>query len=189
MGEIHKKLQKIQHQLKVPKSRWNKFGKFWYRSLEDIYEAVKPLLDEQGLILTVHDEIIMMGNRFYIKATAKLTDIEDEKNIVCSAYAREEETRKGVDSSQITGATSSYARKYALNSLFPLDDSKDADTDEYKSNETVSEKEARNLCSLMRKKGMTEQEITEWGNNMGLKSFYEITRGQYVETLKVLGLE
>ena len=106
MGEIHKKLQKIQHQLKVPKSRWNKFGKFWYRSLEDIYEAVKPLLDEQGLILTVHDEIIMMGNRFYIKATAKLTDIEDEKNIVCSAYAREEETRKGVDSSQITGATS-----------------------------------------------------------------------------------
>lgn len=69
MGEIHKKLQKIQHQLKVPKSRWNKFGKFWYRSLEDIYEAVKPLLDEQGLILTVHDEIIMMGNRFYIKAT------------------------------------------------------------------------------------------------------------------------
>lgn len=189
MGEIHKKLQKIQYQLKVPKSRWNKFGKFWYRSLEDIYEAVKPLLDEQGLILTVHDEIIMMGNRFYIKATAKLTDIEDEKNIVCSAYAREEETRKGVDSSQITGATSSYARKYALNSLFLLDDSKDADTDEYKSNETVSEKEARNLCSLMRKKGMTEQEITEWGNNMGLKSFYEITRGQYVETLKVLGLE
>lgn len=79
MGDIHKKLQKIQHQLKVPKSRWNKFGKFWYRSLEDIYEAVKPLLDEQGLILTVHDEIIMMGNRFYIKATAKLTDIEDEK--------------------------------------------------------------------------------------------------------------
>ena len=72
-----------------------------------------------------------------------------------------------MDSSQITGATSSYARKYALNSLFLLDDSKDADTDEYKSNETVSEKEARNLCSLMRKKGMTEQEITEWGNTWG----------------------
>lgn len=189
MGEIHKKLQKIQHQLKAPKSRWNKFGKFWYRSLEDIYEAVKPLLDEQGLILTVHDEIIMMGNRFYIKATAKLTDIEDEKNIVCSAYAREEETRKGVDSSQITGAASSYARKYALNSLFLLDDSKDADTDEYKRNEVITEKEAKRLYDLMQKKGMTEAQIKEWASQRGLKSLYQTTQQQYAEAMKELGLK
>lgn len=189
MGEIHKKLQKIQCRLKTPKSRWSKFGKYWYRSLEDIYEAAKPLLDEQGLLLIIEDKIVIIGDRIYVKATAILQDVEDGGVISTTAYAREEENRKGMDSSQITGATSSYARKYALSSLFLLDDSKDSDTDEYKGNETVSEQEAKKLCSLMRKKGMTEQEITEWGNNMGLKSFYEITRRQYVETLKVLGLE
>ena len=189
MGDIHKKLQRIQAELKVPKSKYSEYGGYSYRSLEDIYEAVKPLLDREGLILAVNDEIIMLGNRFYIKATAILKDIESEGSFCTTAYAREEESKPKMDAAQVTGSTSSYARKYALNSLFLLDDSKDADTDEYKSNETVSEKEARNLCSLMRKKGMTEQEITEWGNNMGLKSFYEITRRQYAETLKVLGLE
>lgn len=189
MGEIHKKLQKIQAELKVPKSKYSEYGGYSYRSLEDIYEAVKPLLDREGLILAVNDEIIMLGNRFYIKATAILKDIESEGSFCTTAYAREEESKKKMDAAQVTGSASSYARKYALNSLFLLDDSKDADTDEYKQNEVVSMAEARSLCGLMRKKGMTEQEITEWGNKMGLKSFYEITRKQYAETLKTLGLE
>lgn len=189
MGDIHKKLQKIQAELKVPKSKYSDYGGYNYRSLEDIYEAVKPLLDREGLILVVSDEIIMLGNRFYIKATAVLKDVENDGSFCATAYAREEESKKKMDAAQVTGSASSYARKYALNSLFLLDDSKDADTDEYKQNEVVSQAEARSLCGLMRKKGMTDQEITEWGNKMGLKSFYEITRKQYAETLKTLGLE
>lgn len=189
MGDVYTKLQKIQAELKVPKSKYSEYGGYSYRSLEDIYEAVKPLLDREGLILAVNDEVIMLGNRFYIKATAILKDIESEGSFCTTAYAREEESKKKMDAAQVTGSASSYARKYALNSLFLLDDSKDADTDEYKENETVSMAEARSLCGLMRKKGMTDQEITEWGNNMGLKSFYEITRRQYAEAMKELGLK
>lgn len=189
MGNVHKKLQKIQAKLKVPKGKYSEYGGYSYRSLEDIYEAVKPLLNEEGLLLTLEDKIVMIGNRIYVKATAILRDTEDDWTIETAAYAREEESKKKMDAAQITGSASSYARKYALNNLFLLDDSKDADTDEYKQNEVVSMAEARSLCGLMRKKGMTEQEITEWGNKMGLKSFYEITRKQYAETLKTLGLE
>ena len=189
MGDIHKKLQRIQAELKVPKSKYSEYGGYSYRSLEDIYEAAKPLLNEEGLLLTLEDKIVMIGNRIYVKATAILRDTKDDRTIETAAYAREEESKKKMDVAQITGSASSYAKKYALNNLFLLDDSKDADTDEYKENETVSMAEARSLCSLMRKKGMTEQEITEWGNNMGLKSFYEITRRQYAEAMKELGLK
>lgn len=189
MGDIHKKLQKIQCRLKTPKSRWSKFGKYWYRSLEDIYEAAKPLLDEQGLLLILEDKIVIIGGRIYVKATAILQDVEDGGAISTTAYAREEETRKGMDSSQITGATSSYARKYALNSLFLLDDSKDADTDEYKRNEVITEKEAKRLYDLMQKKGMTEAQIKEWASQRGLKSLYQTTQQQYAEAMKELGLE
>lgn len=189
MGDIHKKLQRIQAELKAPKSKYSEYGGYSYRSLEDIYEAAKPLLNEEGLLLTLEDKIVMIGNRIYVKATAILRDTKDDRTIETAAYAREEESKKKMDVAQITGSASSYAKKYALNNLFLLDDSKDADTDEYKENETVSMAEARSLCSLMRKKGMTEQEITEWGNNMGLKSFYEITRRQYAEAMKELGLK
>ena len=189
MGDIHKKLQRIQAELKVPKSKYSEYGGYNYRSLEDIYEAAKPLLNEEGLLLTLEDKIVMIGNRIYVKATAILRDTKDDRTIETAAYAREEESKKKMDVAQITGSASSYAKKYALNNLFLLDDSKDADTDEYKENETVSMAEARSLCGLMRKKGMTEQEITEWGNNMGLKSFYEITRRQYAEAMKELGLK
>jgi hypothetical protein len=189
MGDVYTKLQKIQAELKVPKSKYSDYGGYSYRSLEDIYEAVKPLLNEEGLLLTLEDKIVMIGNRIYVKATAILRDTKDDRTIETAAYAREEESKKKMDVAQITGSASSYAKKYALNNLFLLDDSKDADTDEYKENETVSMAEARSLCGLMRKKGMTEQEITEWGNNMGLKSFYEITRRQYAEAMKELGLK
>lgn len=123
-------LQIIQARLKAPKGQYNKFGGYKYRSLEDIYEAVKPLLSETQTSLVVGDEIVMIGTRYYVRAIATLTNQKGE-SVTNVAYAREEETKKGMDVSQLTGATSSYARKYALNGLFAIDDTKDADTDEY----------------------------------------------------------
>lgn len=122
-----KELIKIQQGLKAPKGQYNNFGKYRYRSCEDILEAVKPLLAEQACTLVVSDDIVMLGDRFYLKATATLTNSEGAKEFA-TAYAREQETKTGMDSSQLTGSTSSYARKYALNGLFCIDDTKDADT-------------------------------------------------------------
>lgn len=126
MTEIIKKLNKIQSQLKAPKNQRNNFGGYNYRSCEDIMEAVKPLLEATGTVLTVRDDIVAIGNRVYVKAIATLTD-ETGDTIQNCAFAREVETKKGMDESQITGAASSYARKYALNGLFCIDDTKDAD--------------------------------------------------------------
>ncbi|WP_407903290.1 ERF family protein [Escherichia coli] len=125
--ELHKKLWTIQQTLNAPKNQRNNFGGYSYRSAEDILEAVKPLL--QNVTLTLNDEIVLIGDRYYVKATATLSDGEDV--IAVTAYAREEENKRGMDASQLTGATSSYARKYALNGLFCIDDAKDADTDAY----------------------------------------------------------
>lgn len=126
MKELYEKLYYIQQELKAPKGQYNDYGKYSYRSCEDIYNAVKPLLKDLKLTLTMNDELIMVGDRYYIKATALLTD--GENIIQNTAYAREEETKKGMDGSQITGASSSYARKYALNGLFLIDDVKDSDS-------------------------------------------------------------
>lgn len=117
-------LAKIQKDLKVHKGHFNKFGNYKYRSCEDILEALKPLLN--GLIITISDEIINIGDRFYVKATATISDGVDA--ITTTSYAREEETKKGMDGAQVTGSASSYARKYALNGLFGIDDTKDSDT-------------------------------------------------------------
>lgn len=120
-----KKLVAVQAALKAPKGQFNKFGGYKYRSCEDILEAVKPLLLEQGLQLTITDEPVEVGGRIYIKATATITD--GSETVTVSGYAREAESKKGQDESQITGSASSYARKYALNGLFLIDDTKDAD--------------------------------------------------------------
>lgn len=125
--ELKEKLLLIQSELKAPKNQTNEFGKYKYRSAEDILEASKPLCLKHRALLTISDDIVMLGNRFYIKAFATLTDIDSDTQIIVTALAREEETKKGMDSSQITGSTSSYARKYALNGLFDIDDTKDAD--------------------------------------------------------------
>ena len=130
------KLLEIQHRLKAPKGQYNSFGKYRYRSCEDILEAVKPILYEVGCTLTLSDTIELIGDRYYIRATAHLTG-EDTDEVV-TAYAREDEDKKGMDGSQMTGTASSYARKYALNGLFCIDDNKDADTDEY-ANQTKRE--------------------------------------------------
>lgn len=126
---IHEKLLQIQLALKVPKGQYNKFGNYDYRSCEDILEAVKPVLKEHDCTLTLSDTVKQVGERYYIESTASLTS--DGETLTVTASAREAENKKGMDDSQITGSASSYARKYALNGLFCIDDTKDADTDEY----------------------------------------------------------
>lgn len=116
----------VQSQLKAPKSQWNDFGGYYYRNSEDILEAVKPLLKAEGLLLTITDDIVVLGDRFYVKATATLTD--GERTLSNQAFAREPVERAKMTDSQVTGASSSYARKYALNGLFAIDDTKDDDT-------------------------------------------------------------
>ena len=125
MREINAKLIKVQQALKAPKNQYNEFNKFNYRNAEDILEAVKPLLAEQGLTLTLSDHMEYIGNRYYIKTTATLSDGVD--TITTVAYAREDENRPGMSESQVTGCSSSYARKYCLNGLFLIDDGKDSD--------------------------------------------------------------
>lgn len=127
-GEFYSRLAEIQRTLNAPKNQYNSFGKYKYRSCEDILEGVKPLLS--GLFLSISDEIVLIGERYYVKATAIITDGVTSHS--ASAMAREASDKKGMDDAQVTGATSSYARKYCLNGLFGIDDSKDADTDEHK---------------------------------------------------------
>lgn len=131
LGEL---LVEVQEELKAPKGLRNTFGNYNYRSTESILEAVKPLLSDRGLLLTISDQLEVLGDRYYVKAEARLSKEGDV--ITVSAYAREEEVKKGMDSSQVTGATSSYARKYALNGLFLIDDTKDPDSDEYQGKST-----------------------------------------------------
>ena len=128
---LSEKLNRIQVELKAPKDKLNKFGGYNYRSAEGILEALKPLLKTYGVYVTLSDEIAEVGGRIYVKATARVTDIISDSYVESYGFAREAENKKGMDEAQVTGATSSYARKYALNGLFLLDDTKDADTDEY----------------------------------------------------------
>jgi essential recombination function protein len=126
---IYEKLLKAQVELKAPKGQYNSFGKYKYRSCEDILEALKPVLDKFKLTLFIKDDVIEVNTRNYVKATIILVNIEKPDEIIeTSALAREEETKKGMDGSQITGASSSYARKYALNGMFMIDDTKDSDS-------------------------------------------------------------
>lgn len=124
---IKEKLQVIQTELKAPKNQYNKFGDYNYRSCEDILEGIKPLLEKVKAALTIPDEIVMIGSRYYIKATATLHDLESDGVFENAAYAREPDSRPKMDEAQVTGSSSSYARKYALNGLFCIDDTKDPD--------------------------------------------------------------
>ena len=126
---VYEKLLTVQTKLKAPKSQYNAFGKYNYRNCEDILEAVKPLCAEVKAVTHLTDKVVLIGERYYVEATAHFIDVENENDkITVCAYAREEETKKGMDGSQVTGASSSYARKYALNGLFDIDDTKDSDT-------------------------------------------------------------
>lgn len=154
----------IQHKLKAPKGQYNPFGKYNYRSCEDILEGVKPLLKEHNLALLIDDEIVQIGERYYVKATAKITD--GREFVSATAYAREPDTKKSMDESQITGATSSYARKYALNALLCIDDTKDADTmDNSKKPIQQTQETVYNWNSLKTRAvqgGISEEELVQY---------------------------
>jgi hypothetical protein len=124
---IYEKLLLVQQKLKAPKNQYNSFGKYNYRSCEDILEGLKPLLGEVKALVVLNDSIQMIGDRYYIKATAEFIDTEDGKSIISNGLAREDNDKKGMDLAQVTGSVSSYARKYALNGLFCIDDTKDSD--------------------------------------------------------------
>lgn len=150
---IIEKLQLIQQELIAPKNQYNSFGKYNYRSCEDILEGLKPCLKKVKAAVTVSDTIEMVGNRYYVKATATLFDSESNESVSNTAYAREDESKKGMDASQITGSTSSYARKYALNGLFCIDDVKDADSRDNRQKEAEKqhkeEKEMKDAENMM----------------------------------------
>lgn len=154
-----KELNTIQSLLKAPKEQYNKFGNYKYRNCEDILEAVKPLLFSQSCTLTISDEIVMIGTRYYVRATATIKNANGETETT-TAYAREDESKKGMDVSQITGSTSSYARKYALNGLFCIDDTKDSDSlnNECQSNNQL-EKDNR---KLLPKDKFNNEDLMKW---------------------------
>lgn len=180
------KLMRIQSKLKAPKGQLNSFGGYKYRSCEDILEAVKPLLAEEDCTLTLSDEVKLIGDRYYIEATATLRSGNEE--IQVSAYAREEESKKGQDSAQITGATSSYARKYALNGLFCIDDTKDPDTDEYTKQKDKAGKTSKEELSYRDKVIITAKErgisFKELAKDYGLNG--STTEERFKEVLKDL---
>ena len=151
-NNVYIKLVNIQSTLKAPKSQFNSFGKYNYRSCEDILEGLKPILKEEKALVILDDNIVQIGNRFYVEATATLIDAETGEKISTKALAREDETKKGMDLAQVTGSVSSYARKYALNGLFCIDDTKDSDATNKHGNEQkkkeVNESELNTLYSL-----------------------------------------
>lgn len=163
-----KELIEIQSKLNAPKGQYNAFGKYKYRSCEDILAAVKPILHETGCTLTISDDIAMVGSRIYIKAIATLTNGSNE-TVVTTAFAREEEQKKGMDGSQVTGAASSYARKYALNGLFAIDDTKDADAT---NQQQTKESDGESLSDIFRgyalpaiEQAQTSEELTRIYND------------------------
>lgn len=170
MSKINAQLREVQQKLKAPKGQTNTFGHYKYRSCEDILEAVKPLLGEQGLTLVISDDIMQIGERIYVTAEAKVTN-DDGDFVSNKAFAREPDDKRGMDASQITGTASSYARKYALNGLFAIDDTKDADTDEYQ-RRTQSKQSQGITCELchqpikpMAKRGggeMSPEAVAKW---------------------------
>ena len=148
-------LLKIQTELKAPKTQFNKFGGYQYRSCEDIVEALKPLQEKYKCVVLLNDELVIIGDRYYIKATATIINEKGDKLSV-SALAREPEIKKGMDESQITGSSSSYARKYALNGLFAIDDTKDADATNNQGNEPSKNQKQTLILTLEQKRDITE---------------------------------
>lgn len=167
-NEFTTKVLAIQTELKAPKDKFNKFGNYAYRSCEGILEALKPLLAKHGLLLTVSDELVYIGDRYYVKAIATICDTEGDFELSNTAYAREEETKKGMDGSQITGTASSYARKYALNGLFCIDDTKDADTDEYTQTQQTAPKPVDYRKKLIARLNELGIDVTEYAQKHGL---------------------
>lgn len=181
---IYEKLIKVQNELKAPKNQRNNFGGYNYRSCEDILEAVKPILKDNGLTLFLTDDIVNIGNRYYIVAIATLIDIETGEKLTTQANARESEIKKGMDDSQITGTASSYARKYCLNGLFLIDDTKDADTDEYKKitdSRKLNQKEIDVLTKTIAKYNLTDEDVNKILTKYGYKELKDIDFENYAK--------
>lgn len=193
MKNITQKLIKVQSELKAPKGQKNTFGNYNYRSAEDILEAVKPLLSEQGLLMTITDIIEQIGERYYIQAKVILTDGEDTVEV--TGYARESLNKKGMDDSQITGTASSYARKYAMNGLFLIDDTKDSDSNENRTErenrakkaDIEAEKERQSKIAKLntqfenglkaaKEKGAPMELLTEWNKLQKVQAIKEIAK-------------
>lgn len=175
---FQQKVVAVQSELKAPKGQYNSFGKYNYRSCEDILEGVKPLLNKYGLYLKISDAVEMIGDRYYIKATATLSDADN--CISTSAYAREPLEKKGADASQVTGATSSYARKYALNGLLCIDDTKDADSVEDKPLQQNTAYNWKTLKARATQGGVTEEALKDYlKNELKVKNTEEMTRDHY----------
>jgi hypothetical protein len=181
---IYQKLRKVQTELKAPKGQYNSFGKYAYRSCEDILEALKPILDKEQLVLVIEDDIEEKANRVYVKATATLTNAENpEEKITTKAYAREEESKKGMDGSQVTGASSSYARKYCLNGLFNIDDNKDSDatnTGDSNASATVEMATSEQVAKL------DELGMRNWCKTKKGKELEELTKAEATKLIEVV---
>lgn len=186
---IYEKLSAIQQELKAPKGQYNSFGKYKYRSCEDILEAVKPICAKHKTALVLLDDIREVSGRFYVVAQAQLHDCESDNAVTATALAREPDEKKGMDDSQITGTASSYARKYALNGLFCIDDTKDADTDEYKQQDKKPSKEEMDAFNKQYKRevekntckdcGMPIYPVTHGGKSYSVAEIAENARKTY----------
>jgi len=172
MDNIHKKLVSIQNDLKAPKGQYNDFSKFHYRSCEDILEAVKPLLKKEDLSIMITDKVHMLGDRFYVVSTVMITDT-DKKSLSVEGVAREALTKKGMDEAQITGSASSYARKYALNGMFAIDDTKDADTQDNTPPKPAAKQYAKPAQKPVEKKKTKLQEVKDKLKKLGAKTHKE----------------
>lgn len=192
---MNEKLVKIQQKLKAPKDSYNSFAKFNYRSAESIIEAVKPLLHAEGLSMLITDEVVNIGAFNYVQATVVITD--GENTMQAQAYAREEVVKKGMDSAQITGSTSSYARKYALSGLFAIDDNQDADAQDNTKHKTVSLNAKVNVDQIKalfneakKQSGLEEKDaVLEWFYDKVGTALNEVKQADYDGVLKFLNEE
>ena len=182
---VYEKLIAIQSELKAPKSQYNNFGKYAYRNCEDILESLKPLLKEHKSTIYISDEIVTVLERFYVKATVTFIDAETGEKIINTAYAREEEDKKGMDGSQVTGASSSYARKYALNGMFAIDDTKDSDftnTTVKGDNSALSEAQIKRLLAIASKVNISADDVkVVVAKKFGVQDLRKMNKQQYDE--------
>lgn len=185
---VYEKLTQIQSKLKAPKNQYNSFGKYNYRSCEDILEGLKPLLADVKATVILSDEIIQIGDRYYLKATAKFIDCDSGEIVEVSSLAREDETKKGMDLAQVTGSVSSYARKYALNGLFAIDDTKDSDsTNTHEKGAINSEKkvgelsqaQVKRLYAIAHQLGYDKAKIETMVSGKYNKGIKELTKNEY----------
>ncbi len=179
---VYMKLVEVQNKLKAPKNQFNKFGNYAYRNCEDILEALKPLLNEVKAIVNISDEVVLVGERYYIKATVKFIDAETGEVVEASAMAREEENKKGMDASQLTGSTSSYARKYALNGLFAIDDTKDSDTTNTHGKDnvtTLSDAQLKRMYAIGNKAGYNNSKVDAMIKQKYNKEAKNMTKAEY----------